>query len=243
MAKGKCMLKKEAREFSSNLNKNDNLLGRLIELNRKLEFASRRQLPDDLGAANTPPPSTPTPKTTPYAQKLLNKKKLEEAKNTGRKRDRGKKADPNFGTKQGDAEAKKRAVVQKQESANQGTNPALKTQSQKEIDQSAGSAKKKNPRHSRVTGRVGGFKKGGKAGKINPSQKVELPELDPRRKASDLPDHAKKELARKVRNKLSNQGINRGLRRTELMIGKMSIGKVLKILGMTGATLAKIVKR
>lgn len=253
MAKGKCMLKKEAREFSSNLNENDNLLGRLIELNRKLEFATKRttlvhtdrkQLPDNLGKATKPTtPSSPTPKPTAYAQKLLDKKKLEEAKSKGRKRDRPKKADPNYGTKKGDAAAKKRAVEQKQKSAVQGTNPALKTQGQKELNQKPSTAKKKNPRHSRVTGRVGGFKKGGKAGKVNPSQRVELPELDPRRRASDLPEHAKKELARKVRNKLSNQGINRGLRRTELMISQMSIGKLLKVLGMKAATLAKIVKK
>jgi len=263
MSKGKCLLKKEAKEFSENFDKNDHLLGRLIELNRKLEFATppkplsddersrfdRRKrgkfLPKDLTEAkNTNPIEEKTkPKPTEYAKRLIEKKKIKEAKSKGKKRDRPKRGDPNYGTKKGEKERKAQVREVKQTTAVEGGNPAIKSKKRKELDLSPSQAKKQNPRHPRVTGKIGEFRKGSKAGSVSPSERVGLPETQSYRRVSDLPDHAKKELARKMRNTLSNKGISRGLKRTELMISKMSIGKLLKVLGMNAVNLAKIIKK
>jgi hypothetical protein len=262
------ILLEEAREFSNKLETSDSLFGRLTELNEKLEFASNKppkpldseersrfdrrrrvkNLPDKLGKAKPVVPSGPKP--TAYARELIRKKEeakaLEIAKTTGRKKRRPQKVSPLFGKKKGDLEAKAKATSIKRKIASKKLEKTGTTKStiQVEADKKPSQAKKINPRHPRVTGKKSGMeRKGAIRGRTQPSEKVNIPELDTGKKVSTLPESARNELARKLRNKMSNQGVNRGLGRTKKIIDGMRIGTLLKTLGMEGAKIARFIKK
>ena len=265
MSKGKCLLKKEAREFSETYDANDGILGRLIELNKKLEFAKppkplsgdersrfdrRRKAkfaPADVTKApleKQGPQLPKKPKPTDYANKLLDAKKereaIKEAKSKGRKRDRPKKVSPLHGKKKGESGKRKQADAKKRGTAVGGSNPALKRKEQVEVENTK---PQRGTRNSRVTGATSApLRPGAKPGRVHGKEKLNIPELDPSKKVKTLSKDAQRELGRRLRSRMDNAGVKRGLGRSIKIVQGMRIGTVLKSLGMTAAQLARFLK-
>ena len=268
MSKGKCLLKKEAREFSETFNANDGILGRLIELNRKLEFAKppkpmssdersrfdgRRKakfIPEGLTTAPLEkqgpqlPPGAHSVRKTSYANKLLDEKEeregIKKAKSKGRKRDRPKKVSPLHGKRKGESGKRKQADAKKQGTAVGGSNPSLKRKEQVEVENTK---PQKGTRNSRVTGATSApLRPGAKPGRVHGKEKLNIPELDPSKKVKTLSKDAQRELGKRLRSRMDNAGVKRGLGRSIKIVQGMRIGSVLKSLGMTAAQLTRFLK-
>jgi hypothetical protein len=232
VAKAKCLLKKEAREFSLNFNPNDGVLGRLIELNARLERImgdNLTELDDDIIAEQTGKWKQNKDGNWYQEKKVLRKKPA------SKKKKQTVIKDPKDLPGGSPPTAQEKANIAKQNAALRQIKEtgSLESQETKDRKMSAHEAQKKNKRHRRVTGRTTGDARAGRKGltpRPHGSRKFQISELNPQKRMSDHPESVLAETAKKVRSRLSNKGVKRPIEKVLGIIKQLKVFQVISIL-------------
>lgn len=232
VAKGKCLLKKEAREFSENFDPNDGVLGRLTELNVRLSGAlggKLVELSDDIIAEQTGMWKQDKDGNWYQEKKVLRKKPIKKRKKPAAIKDLKDLPGGSPPTAQEKADiAKQNAALRKIEKTG-----GLESQETKDKKMSAHAAQKVNPRHRRVTGKTTGKTSGSRKGLTqhpHGARAFKIEELNPSKRMSDHPDSVLRETAKRVRSRLSNKGVRRPLEKVLAIVKQLKVFQVLSIL-------------
>lgn len=242
MAKAKCLLKKEAREFSSHVKGNTTFLQKMRHLNEMLEFGD-----DDIIARREPGGKWLQDKEGKWSQehkggvvrrKVVPFKKSQKPAPIKDLKDLPGGSPPT---------AQEKAAHIKQQAAGKRAMEEGTLRSKQTIDEqrSSTSAEKINPRHPRVTGKRTGKQSGARKGmpdRPHGTEKIQVPELNPRQKVSELSKSAQHEITKRVRSRLSNKGIKRSHDHVHQIVKGMRIKTVKGLVGAGVRLLTKYFK-